>query len=110
MWAEGAELAADLWRQVAAVAGGELVERLRPHVASPERLGGDDVAQRREGLLDRRAEGGRVVAHLRGRAREQKRGMRFLTPTSNVTRLDLFCFVDKDIYKNFNMSQESAEP
>lgn len=63
---KGVELASDLWRQVAAVAGGELVERLRLYVASPEGLGGDDVVERGEGLLDRRAEGGRVVAHLQG--------------------------------------------
>lgn len=48
-----AEEKAYLWRQVAAVAGGELVERLRSDVAAPEWLGGDDVVQRRERLFHR---------------------------------------------------------
>lgn len=38
-------LKGDLWRQVAAVAGGELVEWLGADVAAPDWLGGDNVIQ-----------------------------------------------------------------
>lgn len=55
---------ADLWRQVASVAGSELVEGLCADVAAPERLGGDDVVELGEGLLHGGADRGRLVAHL----------------------------------------------
>lgn len=54
----------DLWRQVAAVAGGELVEGLGGDVAAPEWLGGDDVVQGIEGLFHWGTDGGRLIAHL----------------------------------------------
>lgn len=55
---------ADLWRQVAAVARGELVEGLGADVAAPEWLGGDDVVQRREGLFHWGTDGRRLITHL----------------------------------------------
>lgn len=55
---------ADLWRQVAAVAGGELVEGLGADVAAPEWLGGHDVVQRGEGLFHWRTDRGKLITHL----------------------------------------------
>lgn len=55
---------ANLWRQVAAVAGGELVKGLGADVASPEWLGGDNAVKRREGLFHRCTDGGRLITHL----------------------------------------------
>lgn len=56
-------LKGDLWRQVAAVAGGELVEGLGADVAAPEWLGGDDVVEGREGLFHWGTDGGRLITH-----------------------------------------------
>lgn len=55
---------ANLWRQVAPVAGGELVKGLGANVAAPEWLGGDDIVQRREGLFHRGTDGRRLITHL----------------------------------------------
>ena len=55
---------ADLWRQVAAVAGGELVEGLGTDVAAPEWLGGDNVVQGREWLFHWSTDGGRLITNL----------------------------------------------
>lgn len=55
---------ADLWRQVAAVAGGELIEGLCAHIAASEWLGGDNAVQGREGFFHRGTDGGWLVTHL----------------------------------------------
>lgn len=57
-------LEVNLWRQVAAVAGMELIEGLCTDVAAPEWLGGDVVAQRGEGVLHRGADGWGLVTTL----------------------------------------------
>lgn len=65
---------ADLWRQVAAVAGGELVEGLGADVVAPEWLGGDDVIQGREGLFHWGTDRGRLIAHLENRKNSSQSG------------------------------------
>lgn len=54
----------DLWRQIAAVAGGKLVKGLGADVAASERLGGDHPVEGGEGLLHGGADGGWIITHL----------------------------------------------
>ena len=53
-----------LWRQVAAVAAGELVEGLGADVAAPEWLDGHNVVQGRKWLFHWGADGGRLITRL----------------------------------------------
>lgn len=57
---------ADLWRQVAAVAGGEVIEGLGADVTAPEWLGGDNVVQGGEWLFHWGTDGWRLITHLGG--------------------------------------------
>lgn len=54
----------NLWRQVAAVTGGEFIKGLSTHITAPEWLGGNNVVQRREGLFHWGTNRGRLVTHL----------------------------------------------
>lgn len=65
---------ADLWRQVAAVAGGELVEGLGADIAAPEWLGGHNIVQGREWLFHWGTDGGRLITHLEKHRRKFKSG------------------------------------
>lgn len=63
---------ADLWRQVAAVVGRELVKWLGTDVAASEWLGGNNMVQGREGFFNWCTNRGRVITHLQKKRSENK--------------------------------------
>lgn len=95
----------DLGGQVAPVAGGELVEGLGAHVAAPEGLGGDDIVQRREGLLHRGADGRRLVTHLQGNTQKSRK----LKPTESVCGVNLHPTMQQELRLSSQSTSKQLE-